>query len=161
MAYPDVGQNGGNSVGTQSTVKHTQKINIWAAFSSMGTFPLCIFSKMLNAELFIKIIEVHLLAEAHVLYQDAWFLVQDNDPKHTAELTKAWMVENMPNKKIDWPSQSPDINPIENLFAWVKLNLIKRRQKNITKLKEELTALWENINSDFLEKYWLSMPRRC
>ena len=140
-------------VRTQPTVKHTQKIHIWAAFSSMGTFPLCIFSQMLNAELFTKILEVHLLAQAHVFDQVAWFLVQDNDPKHTAKLTKAWMVENMPNKKIDWPSQSPDINLIENLFAWVKLHLIKRRPKNITQLKEELTALRENINSDFLENY--------
>ena len=73
----------------------------------------------------------------------------------------AWMEEKMPNKKIDWPSQSPDINPIENLFAWVKQTLIKRGPKNITELKEELTDVWENINADFLKNFWDSMPRRC
>ena len=31
----------------------------------------------------------------------------------------------MPQKLLDWPSQSPDINPIENLFAWIKYQLIK------------------------------------
>ena len=148
-------------VRTQPTVKHSQKIHIWAAFSSMGTFPLCIFSQILNAELFVKILSTYLLAQAHVFHQDAWFLVQDNDPKHTAKLTKAWMEEKMPNKKIDWPSQSPDINPIENLFAWVKQTLIKRGPKNITELKEELTDVWENINADFLKNFWDSMPRRC
>ena len=67
------------------TLKQTQKIHIWAAFSSMGTFPLCIFTQNLNAELFVKILEV------------------------------------------DWPSQSPDINPIlENLFAGLKQKLIKK-----------------------------------
>ena len=73
----------------------------------------------------------------------------------------AWMEEKMPNKKIDWPSQSPDINPIENLFAWVKQTLIKRGPKNITELKEELSDVWENINADFLKNFWDSMPRRC
>ncbi|KAI6659626.1 hypothetical protein LOD99_14549 [Oopsacas minuta] len=72
-------------VRTQPTVKHTQKIHIWAAFSSMGTFPLCIFTHMLNAELFLKILEFHLLAQAHVFHQDDWFLVQGNDPKHSAK----------------------------------------------------------------------------
>ena len=67
----------------------------------------------------------------------------------------------MPNKKIDWPSQSPDINPIENLFAWLKQKLFKKGPKSITKLKEELTDLWENIKSEFLENYWSSMPKRC
>ena len=52
-----------------------------------------------------------------------------------------------------WPSQSPDINPIENLFAWLQQKLIKKGPKSITKLKEELTDLWENINSEFLENY--------
>ena len=60
---------------------------------------------------------------------------------------------NLPNKTICLVS-----NPIHNLFAWVKLNLLKRRPKNFTKLKEELTAIWEIVNSDILENHWLSMP---
>ncbi|KAI6660243.1 hypothetical protein LOD99_10441 [Oopsacas minuta] len=131
------------------------------SFLLYGTFPLCILTHMLNAELFVKILEVHLHAQAHVFHQDDWFLVQDNDPKHTAKMTKAWMEKNMPNKKINWPSQSPDINPIENLFVWVKQKLLKKGPKNITQLKKEFTDLWENINGNFLENYWRSMPKRC
>ena len=87
-----------------------------------------------------------------------------HSPKEISSMvgvSKGWMEEKMPNKKIDWPSQSPDINPIENLFAWVKQTLIKRGPKNITELKEELTDVWENINADFLKNFWDSMPRRC
>ena len=44
--------------------------------------------------------------------------MQDNDPKHVARLTWAWLQEN----EVNWwqtPPESPDINPIENL--WHKL----------------------------------------
>ena len=148
-------------VRSQPTVKHTQKIHIWAAFSSMGTFPLCIFTDILTAQLYIKILQVHLLAQAWTFHRNEWFLVQDNDPKHTAKLTKNWMAENMPQNIFLWPSQSPDINPIENLFAWIKQSLVKRSPKSIYQLKMELVDLWESIDGSFLENYWASMPKRC
>ena len=91
-------------VRSQPTVKHSQKIHIWAAFSSMGTFPLCIFKDILTAKLYIKILQVHLLAQAWTFHRNEWFLVQDNDPKHTAKLTKNWMAENMSQNIFQWPS---------------------------------------------------------
>ena len=107
----------------------------------MGTFPLCIFTDILTAQLYIKILQVHLLAQAWTFNRNEWFLVQDSDPKHTAKLTKNWMAENMPQNIFQWPSQSPDINPIENLFAWIKQSLVKRSPKSISQLKIELVDL--------------------
>ena len=46
----------------------------------------------------------------------ALYLVHDNDQKHTSRLAKRGMEENMPKKLLDWPCQSPDVNPIENLL---------------------------------------------
>ena len=151
----------GDSVRHTTTVKHTQKINIWTGFSSMGTFPLCIFDENLTAVLFVKILEEHLLEQAKVFHQDEWFIVQDNDPKHTAKHTKAWMEQFMDKNRIDWPSQSPDLNPIENLFAWIKLELIKRKPKTKKELIVELTNVWAGIDGFFLHSYWNSMPKRC
>ena len=113
------------NIRTAPTVKHTQKIHIWAGFSSAGTFTLCIFTENLTARIFCDIINGHLLEQARVLHGEKWFLVQDNDPKHTAKITKAWLEQNVPQNTIDWPSQSPDVNPIENLFAWLEQELIK------------------------------------
>ena len=70
----------------------------------------------------------------------------------------------MPDKLMDWPSQSPDMNPIENIFGWMKGQLNRlphRRPKTINELKSKLNLLWDSITPEFLASYWGSMPRRC
>ena len=73
---------------TQPSVKHGAKINIWAAFSSAGTWSLCIFEQIMTGRLFVKIMGCHLLAQAHTFHLDKWFLVMDNDPKHTSKVSR-------------------------------------------------------------------------
>ena len=96
------------------TTKHSPKINVWAAFCSMGVFPICIFKENMDSRLFIQIMEGYLLTQANVFFESNWRLAMDNDPKHTSRLIRDWIASNVP-KRI--PSQSPDLNPIENLFV--------------------------------------------
>ena len=93
------------------TTKHVHKIHAWAAFSSMDTFPLCICTQNMDSDLFLQIMEGHLIAQANVFHENNWRLVMDNDPKHTSRKVKVWLSQNVP-KRIPWPSQSPDLNPI-------------------------------------------------
>ena len=74
------------------------------------------------------------------------------------------MKENMPQKLLDWPSQSPDLNPIENLLSWIKYQLNRlphRRPKYIAALTTKLNQIWDGISPEFLQKYWQSMTKRC
>jgi len=62
---------------------------------------------------------------------------------------------------MDWPSNSPDLNPIENLWAIVKRNVEKRRPKNLSELESFLGEEWDNIPNSLLISLVDSMSRRC
>ncbi len=59
---------------------------------------------------------------------------QDNDAKHTAKITKEWLHNNSVTV-IEWPSQSPDLNPIEHLWRDLKMAVHQRLPSNLTELE--------------------------
>ena len=54
---------------------------------------------------------------------------------------------------IDWPSNSPDLNPIENLWSIVKTNVERRRPTNLDELRRFMVEEWDNI-PDLIVKTW-------
>ncbi len=69
-----------------------------------------------------------MLPSADKLYGDADFILQqDLAPAHTAKGTKSWFNDHGVTV-LDWPANSPDLNPIENLWG-----IVKRKMRHQTK----------------------------
>jgi transposase len=62
--------------------------------------------------------------------------------------------------KLPWPSQSPDLNPIEHVWAYLKKKLAQYRPKNIGELKLKIMKEWNEIPTSFIRRLIDSMEHR-
>ena len=122
------------------TVKHPAKVHIWGSMSAQGFGHCHVFTSNLNAARLVKIYKHTLLPTAQKLFgssNSSWVLQEDNDPKHTSRLAKAWKA----SKNITvllWPAQSPDLNCIENVWAVLNANVAARKPKSVRQLKKTI-----------------------
>ena len=107
----------------------------------------------MKKELFVSILEGTLLPFIEDVYPEGHKFMMDNDPKHTSGYAANWME----NRSVNWwrtPPESPDLNPIENL--WHELKEYVRREVK-PKCKDELiqgiVRFWGTVDTQKCCKY--------
>ena len=118
---------------------------MWAGISVRERTGVCVFDGIMDAHVYVTILEKPLIPFLREVYPDHHRFMQDNDPKHTSR--RAW--EFFEQNRINWwqtPPESPDLNPIENL--WHVLKEFLRREVKPTSKQELVTGIeqfWETV----------------
>ena len=112
----------------------------------------------MNSVRYIATLEEHLLT--HMGIHGTSIFMQDNAPCHRSKRTTKWFQDH-DIVVLEWPGNSPDLNPIENLWHLAKMKLEKADTSSVPRLIQAIKRMWLlDLSPDYCRKLVESMPRR-
>ena len=125
------------------------------------------FTENLTSDLYQRILRQR-LPEDHLIYAPdcppslpaKWVFMQDNDPKHKSNDTMNFLQERVGDRILHHPSQSPDLNIVEDLWSYLDRKVKASHVKSIDALKRKLKKEWDLLSWDEIRKTVDSMPAR-
>ena len=145
---------------TRKTLKFPPKVMIWGCMSSkkLGNVHICTGS--MNANGYIDVLRENLLPAIDKFEISSPIFMDDSAPCHRAKKVNEWKTENG-IIQLDWPGNSPDLNPIENLWSHLKQKIRKKPNSTLNALISNIFSVWENdICKSYLQNLIHSMPKR-
>lgn len=145
----------------KATVKHGgQSVMVWGCMTAFGVGDLVFIDGKLNAEKYRDLLRTHLRQSADKLgILDSFKFYEDNDPKHRARSVQEWLLYNCP-RVLHPPPQSPDLNPIENLWDELDRKVHTRPIHGLHDLRQRLAEEWYKLSPEYLHKIVQNMPNR-
>ena len=136
---------------------------IWGAIWIGGRSELSINRGIIDAERYVKILEDYLLPVSYQLGDPSneWKFMHDNAPIHTGYIYQAFEILSG-IQTINWPSRSPDLNPMEHVWSWLKRWVRRRLTANDTlaTMEKLISEGWNAIPQDTIDSLIKSMNRR-
>jgi len=124
------------------------KLMLWGCITYEGFGFSCKVDGNMDAELYSQILRDELIQTIDYYHLDHSEIIfqQDGDSKHTSNLAQETLTE-LGLEVMDWPAQSPDLNPIENV--WNHLKKVLRADNRVFATKDEL---WDGIQKSMKEE---------
>ena len=143
--------------------KHPTKVSVFGGIAWSGRTKLVFIEKTLNGAGYADIMRIVIPEATRDIFKDRkWFIVQDAVPLHfTAEVLRVMSdagVTVIP--KSEWPPNSPDLNPIENIWAVLKSRVAERNPANKAQLIEIIKEEWANIPQRTIQNTIKSLTSR-
>ncbi|GFW38289.1 transposable element Tcb1 transposase [Trichonephila clavipes] len=135
---------------------------VWGCMSSHGVGRFHIVSRTVKSMDYIEILQNKLLPTARdLLGNQSWIFQDDNAPCHRTKVVQKRLEDHIVNR-MNWPGQSLDFSPIENLWFKIGYEISKKKPSNKRELIEALIFFFNHIiTKDLLLKLVHSMPKRC
>lgn len=134
-------------------------VMFWGCVCFNGIGDLVPIEGTMNKDQYLHILNNHACTSGDKLIGQSFILQQDNAPCHKAKMITNFLRDVEVNT-LDWPPQSPDLNVIENVWAYIKRN----RSPCLTRTREETIAevegLWKDISPQILQNLVNSIPGR-
>jgi len=139
-ALPKVQQGGGH-------------IMVWGAINWSGIVHLTKIKGWIDSEKYIDTLEKDILPVLTSKLGKTFILMQDGASSHKSEKTISYLQKKKIEILEDWPAQSPDINPIEDIWSWMARKINLRRYKNMQELEDAIFDLWAQIPQSIIQTY--------
>ncbi len=136
-------------------------IMIWGGFSFNQKFPLFEIDKKMNSDSYIQILKQNLFLNIDNGSISSYKLWQDNAPIHVSKKSKKFIVD-QGIKLLRVPPNSPDINPIENLWSIITKRIYSNGKcyNNLSDLKDSILKEWNELNTEIITNLVNSIKKR-
>lgn len=145
------------------TIKHGGgSIMVWGCMGANGVGEIVVCEGHMNTEKYIEVLQSCLEASAIKIFEEDepdYYFQQDSAPCHVSKRAKNYFSEQN-IRLLEWPSQSPDLNPIEHLWFELKKAVKKHNIKNKNHLIQTVLEEWKKISPAVCANLVHSMPRR-
>lgn len=134
-------------------------ILVWGAISAQGVGPLIRIHGTLTGKDYLDLFRHRLRRIYPNLYNGDQIFQDDNAPPHRAGIVREWF-EKYEILRLKWPSKSPDLNIIEDVWSRIKYQLRGRVFADEEELWAEVQVQWNNIPQEFIDTLYNSLPNR-
>jgi predicted transcriptional regulator len=154
---------------TPSSTPRTRQLKIhsggksqmfWGCISKYGVGPLITIDGTMDQNQYLEVLKNYFIPElraAEGLFSGKWTLMQDNAPAHTARMIKEYLSKEGVTM-LEWPPYSPDLNPIENIWNWIKKKV--GICATVEEMEQKVLQAWNSITPEMCMAYCGHYERR-